>query len=153
MRITPAPYNLGVAASAGAAGNGDRVFDTTEFQQGDTVFVVVGYQMNPDVNDDLAFLWINPDPMTYGAAMAPSPDVTSNGADTSANDHGPVASFYLRNNGVEPDYTLVDDLRVATTWAEVTQLVVTVPEPSALALMAIGLLGIVRSPSGRRRAE
>ncbi|HVT29389.1 MAG TPA: PEP-CTERM sorting domain-containing protein [Lacipirellulaceae bacterium] len=140
-------YNLGVAASAGNAGNGDRVFDTTEFQQGDTVFVVVGYEMNPGTNDDRAFLWLNPDPSTYGAAIAPAPNVTSNGSDTVANDHGPVASFYLRNNSVEPDHTLVDDLRVATTWQEATSLTV-VPEPSAAALVSLALLGFV---SRRRR--
>jgi hypothetical protein len=132
-------YNLGVAASAGGAGTADRVFDTTEFVQGDTVFVVVGYQMNPDVNDDLAFLWINPDPLTYGAFVAPAPDLTSNGALTVANDHGPVASFYFRNNSVEPDFTLADDLRVATTWREVTNLNV-IPEPSSIVLACFGLV-------------
>ncbi len=135
-------YNLGVSATAGG-NTGDRTFDTTEFLQGDTVFVVVGYEMNPGTNDDRAFLWLNPNPSTYGALSAPSPDVTSNSADTSVDDHGPVASFYLRNNGVEPDFTLVDDLRAATTWAEVTQLAAPVPEPSALALAGFALLGLL----------
>lgn len=132
-------YNLGVAATTG---NADRVFDTTEFLQGDTVFVVVGYQMNPGADDDVAFLWLNPNPLTYGALIAPPPDVISNGAlsATPNADHGPVASFYLRNNGVEPDFTLVDDLRVATTWRQVTALV---PEPSAIALAGMGLLGLL----------
>jgi hypothetical protein len=133
-------YNLGVAASAGGAGNADRVFDTTEFAQGETVFAVVAYQMNPGTNDDDAFLWLNPDPSTYGATTAPTPTITSNGANTPANDHGPVASFYLRNNGVEPDFTLVDDLRVATSWAQVTQLV---PEPAAVVTAVIGLIGVL----------
>jgi PEP-CTERM motif len=137
----PSAYNLGVSATAGG-NTGDREFDTTEFLQGDTVFVVVAYQMNPDVNDDQAFLWLNPDPLTYGALVAPLPDVTSNGADTAANDHGPVSSFYLRNNGVEPDFTLVDDLRVAATWDEVTRLVI--PEPSAIALAGLALLGLLQ---------
>jgi hypothetical protein len=132
-------YNLGVAASAGGAGNADRVFDTTEFVQDETVFVVVAYQMNPDVNDDQAFLWLNPNPSTFGASSAPTPTLTSNGSLTAANDHGPVASFFLRNNGVEPDFTLVDDLRVATTWAQVTQLV---PEPAAALMGCIGLAGL-----------
>jgi hypothetical protein len=134
-------YNLGVSATAGG-NTGDRVFDTTEFVQGETVFVVVGYQMNPGTNDDLAFLWLNPNPLTYGALIAPPPDVTSNSADTTVDDHGPVASFYLRNNGAEPDFTLVDDLRVATTWDEVTRLIV--PEPSAIALAGIGLLVLLK---------
>jgi hypothetical protein len=132
-------YNLGVAASAGGAGNADRVFDTTELVQGQTVFIVVAYQMNAGANDDEAFLWINPSPSTYGAPTAPAPTIASNGANTPANDHGPVASFYLRNNGVEPDFTLVDDLRVATTWAQVTQLV---PEPAAVLMTIIGLVGL-----------
>jgi hypothetical protein len=102
---------------------------------------VVAYQMNPDTNDDQAFLWLNPSPLTYGALVAPLPDVISNGALTPAADHGPVASFYFRNNGVEPDFTLADDLRVATTWREVTHLRL-VPEPSAIALLGIGLLGV-----------
>ena len=134
-------YNLGVAASAGAAGNADRVFDTTEFVQGETVFVVVAYEMNPNANDDQAFLWLNPDPSTYGAITPPAPDVTSNGALTAANDHGPVASFFLRNNSVEPDFTLVDDLRVATSRGQVTRLVV--PEPAAVMTAVIGLGGFL----------
>jgi hypothetical protein len=134
-------YNLGVAATTG---NADRVFSTTEFLQGDTVFVVVGYQMNPGADDDVAFLWLNPNPLTYGLPVAPPPDVISNGAlsSTPASNHGPVSSFYLRNNGVEPDFTLVDDLRVATTWDEVTRLVV--PEPSAIALAGIALVGLLK---------
>ncbi len=134
-------YNLGIAASAGGAGNADRVFDTTELLQGDTVFVVVGYQMNPGDNDDQAFLWLNPDPLTYGALVAPTPNVTSDGALTTADDHGPVASFYLRNNSVEPSATLIDDQRVATTWREVTSRNV-IPEPSAIALACFGLVGL-----------
>jgi hypothetical protein len=134
-------YNLGVAASAGGAGNNDRVFDTTEFVQGQTVFVVVAYQMNPDANDDQAFLWINPDPSTYGDLTPPAPTITSNGSLTAAADHGPVASFFLRNNGVEPDFTLVDDLRVATNWSQVTRLVV--PEPASVLAAVIGLGVIV----------
>jgi hypothetical protein len=133
-------YNLGVSATAGT-NTDDREFDTTEFVQGETVFVVVAYQMNPGANDDQAFLWLNPNPLTYGALVAPLPDLTSNGADSSTNDHGPVASFYLRNNGVEPDFTLVDDLRVANTWDEVTRLVI--PEPTAIALAGMGLLGLL----------
>jgi hypothetical protein len=140
-------YNLGVAASAGGAGNADRVFDTTEFLQGQTVFVVVAYQMNPDTNDDQAFLWINPSPSTYGSMTPPTPTITSNGSLTAAVDHGPVASFFLRNNGVEPDVTLVDDLRVATTWAQVTYLV---PEPAAVLMAVVGIVGLTFSKRRRR---
>jgi hypothetical protein len=141
----PNAYNLGIAASAGGAGNDDRVFDTTELVQGQTVFVVAAYLMNPDPNDDQAFLWINPSPLTYGAAIAPAPNLTSNGASTVANDHGPVSSFYFRNNGVQPDGMQADDLRVATTWEEVTSL--EIPEPAGIASAIAAVLGLL----GRRR--
>jgi hypothetical protein len=134
-------YNLGIAVTTN---NNDRIFDATEFLQGDTVFVVVGYQMNPGADDDVASLWLNPSPLSYGALVAPAPNLTSDGAlsVTPAADHEPAASFYLRNNGVEPDFTLADDLRVATTWSEVTRLVA-IPEPSTMGMAVLGLAGLL----------
>ena len=47
-----------------------------------------------------------------------------------------IQAFFLRNNSVEPASTLVDNLRVGTTWADVTP----VPEPAAAVLGGVGLL-------------
>lgn len=136
-------YNLGVGVTET---NPDRIFDTTELVQGTTYFVVVGYDFGVGSDDDIARLWIDPLPSTYGAAP-PAAQATSFGAtDATAADRLTLASFYLRNNSVEPAQTLIDDLLVGNTWAEVTA----VPEPGAIGLAGIGMLGLL--PRWRRRA-
>ena len=147
-------YNLGVGVSTG---NNDRIFDTTELTEGQTLFVVVAHEINAGTDDDNAYLWINPSPTSYGAAAAPAATVTSsaaaqNGTGTNA-DISQLASFFLRNNSVEPNQILLDDLRVATTWAEATALVI--PEPTALAVSGFGALALLRrrARGGTRKAQ
>jgi hypothetical protein len=58
-----------------------------------------------------------------------------------------IQSFFLRNNSVEPASSVIDDLRVGTTWEDVTP---AVPEPSAGILGVIGVLGLVAIRRFRR---
>ena len=52
-----------------------------------------------------------------------------------------IQSFYLRNNSVEPATSVIDELRVGTTWEDVTPS--NVPEPSAAVFIGLGALGLV----------
>jgi len=137
-------YNLGVGSTIN---NADRIFDNnTHLTAGSTVFVVVAHTLNPGTDDDVAQLWINPDPSTFGTNNIPSPNATSSSAASSSvivPDSTQIASFFLRNNGVEPSTTQVDEVRVDNTWAGVTG---AVPEPGtgALALSVCALLAIRR---------
>jgi hypothetical protein len=53
-----------------------------------------------------------------------------------------IKSFFVRNNSVEPDALLIDELRVGETWEDVTP---AVPEPAtgilAIAALCCAMLG------------
>jgi hypothetical protein len=134
-------YNLGVAVSTA---NADRIFESTQRSAGQTLFVVGAYQFNAGADNDVSFLWVNPDASTYGAAAAPAPLVTSDAAVIAGTttESASLASFFLRNNSVEPQQIQIDDVRVDTTWAGITAL----PKPGA----AVALVALV-TVLGRRR--
>jgi len=135
-------YNLGVGATVT---NADRIFETTPRTAGQTLLVVGAYQFNEGADNDIAYLWINPDPGTFGAESAPGANVTSNAATVAGGtDNAQLASFFLRNNGVEPQQMQIDEVRVGASWAEVTA----VPEPAGL-LAAVGAIGLVVRRKGR----
>lgn len=125
-------YNLGVAATTA---NADRIFDTTELLAGQTVFVVASYEFVAGADNDVARLWINPDPALFAAGNPPAPDVVSDAAVNAgaSTDSAQLASFFLRNNSVEPARIQIDDLRIGTGPADV---VAAVPEPGSSGLLA-----------------
>jgi hypothetical protein len=133
-------YQLGTSKTATAA---DRQFYTGQsFSTGanaETVFVVLKYTFD-SVNGDSASLFINPMP----GAPEPAPQITHTGGANLTLNMG-IRSFFVRNNSVEPDVMLVDELRVGTTWADVTP---AIPEP---ATGTITLLGVCLSLLCRRR--
>jgi hypothetical protein len=138
--VTGAPgvYNLGVGVSVA---NPDRTFENTQRLAGDTLLVVGAYEFRPGTDDDVAYLWINPDAGTFGAATPPAATITSDGAasvGTASDTAGPLLSFFFRNNSVEPQTIQIDELRVGTSWADVT----TLPEP-AVGLAALGLISLL----------
>jgi hypothetical protein len=118
----PGKFNLGIRNdNFGADRNSPIVWDTTDFAPGPdsgVVFVVAAYAFNSATNtDDVASLWINPDPATFGAPGPPPPTVTSTGADISQLQ---MQSFFLRQNDGAPQTMIVDELRIGTTWGDVT---------------------------------
>ncbi len=133
-------YQLGTSKTATAA---DRQFYTGQsFSTGsnaETVFVVLKYTLD-SVNGDSASLFINPAP----GAPEPAPQITHTGGTNLTLNMG-IRSFFVRNNSVEPDVMLVDELRIGTTWADVTP---AIPEP---ATGTITLLGVCLSLLCRRR--
>jgi hypothetical protein len=142
-------YNLGVGVTVN---NADRKFEETERLAGQTLLVVGAYQFNAGSNDDdIAYLWINPDPGTFGAEAAPAATMISSGADSAgvSTDNAQLASFFLRNNSVEPQQMQIDEVRVGASWAEVTA----VPEPMGVAAVAtfVMYLGARRGRGSRGR--
>jgi hypothetical protein len=100
---------------------------------GETLFVVLSYEAVPGLQNDIARMWINPDPSTFRDPLfdptVTLPDVIDNTTGTGT-DIG-IASILLRQSPA-PNATL-DELRVGTTWAAVT-----IPEPATLGLVVIG---------------
>jgi hypothetical protein len=124
-------YQLGTSKTATAA---DRQFYTGQaFSTGasaETVFVVLKYTFD-SVNGDSASLFINPIP----GAPEPAPQITHTGGTNLTLNTG-IRSFFVRNNSVEPDVLLIDELRIGTTWADVTP---AIPEPATAVLTLFGL--------------
>jgi hypothetical protein len=103
---------LGVFKPAGPV-----VYATNLITPGQTFFVVLREQIIPGITNDIDDLWINPAPATFGVSEASVPPVsvtTSNGTEDQSST-GP-GRFYI-GSGFSAN---LDELRIATTWAEVT---------------------------------
>jgi autotransporter-associated beta strand protein len=84
--------------------------------------VVASYQLvDGGTANDVGRMWINPDPSTFGAAVAPATPLTTT-IDLSTNaSNNNVASFIFRgDNALVPAGIQMDEVRVDTTWAQVT---------------------------------
>ena len=133
---------------------------TQNYAVGDTLFVVGSYtqvnggnNINGGGNDGPIKLWINPDSSTFGggseAIVGQSQtllSLTSNAGDLSGSGNRDIESFAVRQASGSWASVVIDELRVGTTWADVTP---TIPEPStaALALLAGAVIAIRRSYS------
>ena len=129
VRIDPSDdtmYDIGIfnnhAATAGAASW------SSGLTVGDTLFLAGSYTFNTgSSSDDVSSLWINPAPNTFGATSPPTPTLSDT---TGGSDLADIGSIILRQSTAP--YLTVDEIRVGTTWTDVT-----VPEPAT-----IGILGI-----------
>ena len=141
-------YNLGVRASTTAA---STTYFSGDLTPGQTYLVVVEYASGaPAGTGGINSLWINPSSATFGAGSAPAADGSTAGtySATASNDHSD--SLIIGAGiaaGADPNQTLIDEIRVGTTWADVTA----VPEPSTLVLAGFGVLGLVSWYRARRR--
>ncbi|MBI3849199.1 MAG: hypothetical protein HY298_02750 [Verrucomicrobia bacterium] len=114
---TPNGYNLGVAKTSGVGG--DVEWDTNVYLVGETNFVVCRYATPGQ--GDVSYLWINPDPSTYGVADAnrPAPTLTATaGTDALTG----VGQFLLHQVSASegPGGIVVDQIRVEGIWPSVT---------------------------------
>lgn len=125
-------FQLGTGVTAVSPGS--RVFDgNNTYGPGTNLFLVLSYTFNGGASDDVARLYVNPIPGSLEGANTPVVNATGV-ADVSNNQ---IQALFLRNNSVEPASTLIDDLRVGTTWQDVTP----VPEPAVASLIGLALLG------------
>lgn len=135
-RIDPtdsSKYDLGIFNVTATAGSTSW---SPALTVGSTHFIVAGYTFNTgSTTDDVASLWIDPDPSTFETSTPPTPTVTGTGGDVAA----PGISSILLRQSPAPFLTL-DELRIGTDWGDVT-----VPEPCTAAslLIACTLVGIM----------
>ena len=113
-RIDDVSFNLGIEVRTAAGAT--TTYGTTAYVTGQPYFVVVGYTLGDSTiaSDDTVNLWVNP---TIGAAQ-PAATVTDShlGTDLSA-----ISTFLLRQDSTTETPSLsVDELRIGTTWAQVT---------------------------------
>ncbi len=105
---------MGIFKAGGTVTN----FAAASITAGQTVFVVIRQQIISGAANDIDDLWVNPAPGTFGAIEASVPAVsatTSNGTeDPSATGPG---RFWIGGAGIDAN---LDELRIASTWAEAT---------------------------------
>ncbi len=109
-------YQIGLDKSSGSVAS--FVFSTNIFTTSDTIFIVASYTFNSGTTtDDVALMWVNPSPSTFGLANPPPAGLTN----SAGTDISPIASFvFFNRNAAEPAVIYADELRVGTSWASVT---------------------------------
>lgn len=128
-------YELGTGVTAATA---NRRWFATDFDADDVLLLVLSYTNNNNA-DDVARMWINPDPDLDEASNAAALAIEHiEGTNEIVGNQ--IASFFFRNNGVEPDVIQIDELRIATNWNDV----MAIPEPTGLALLSLGGLALAK---------
>jgi hypothetical protein len=140
IRATTGGFNIGLSKASSTGSDfqwGSQVFTTS-----DTIFIAGAYDFGTlSVNsDDSSRLWINPNSSDFAAGSAPAATLTaSTGADVITS--GSLQSFllYERGNTLFPNQMTLDELRIGTSWSDVTP----IPEPATAALFGLSLLPII----------
>jgi hypothetical protein len=125
-------YELSIVRNRPISVVGDIPSWSAPLTVGDTIFIVASIEIVAGAGNDVARLWINPDPTTFNDPLPPPATITD--ASGGGTDIG-IASFLLRQ-GPAPQAT-VDEIRIGTDWKSV----VTIPEPATWGLMLISCGG------------
>ena len=106
--------------------------DSPSFAIDEVAFVVIEYDFNAGGSQDVMRMWVNPTPGDLSLAGTPSmvTPVPSNDIGGTLN----IESFYLRNDTNLPGDVIIDEIRLGTSFADVS----VVPEPAAAGLIALG---------------
>ena len=91
-------------------------YATTNLNAGETFFVVVQHHIIPGAANDSYAFWVNPPPSSFGvdeASLPPEAAAISEGTEASGSGPG----RFVVAAGLNAEF---DELRIATTWAEVT---------------------------------
>jgi hypothetical protein len=129
---TAGKFNIGISTRSS---NAPTSWLATDYTPGTPCFIVFSYDFVSGTVNDVCRLWVN---TTSFGGTEPTPDVTSgvpvlpNGADLTS-----AARFLLRqDNATNTPFIEFDELRVGTTWAQVTPSSAVAPALSATALTA-----------------
>ncbi len=142
-------YQVGIGAntSAGSA----ATFLTNLYTTNSTNFVVCSYTFvtGNGGSNNIAQMWLNPDPSTFGTALPPGTDAANydNGGYASNNNNSggvgsgaltnEVMSFYWRQGNSAIPLVYAADLRIADCWGCVAPPAVNpAPQPAALSIAA-----------------
>lgn len=149
---------------AGSVGQLGQTMGTPVANLPDTFFMVLKYTFADQIsnNNDRVSMYVNPAASTFGDNTQENGTVTSNAATSSLYaalgglgsatiDADAIRGFILNSHRQNTDESIsvtFDELRIGTTWADVTPVV---PEPASLLLGAIGGLAIGAGRLSKRR--
>ena len=128
LSSTAGRYNVGVSTRSNSA----VTWLATDLVPGTPCFIVVAYDINAGAGDDVARIWLNT--AAIGAAEPAADAAAVPGTDLAS-----VARVFLRqDNPTNTPFIEFDELRVGTTWVQVTPSGAASPTLSATALTAFG---------------
>lgn len=113
-------FNIGLSKASGTAS--DYVWAANVFNTNESIFLVGSYTFGTNsTSDDISMLWINPDPVDFGASNPSSPATltATSGPDVTANQIASLV-FFQRTGGAQPAVSIADELRMGRLWPEVT---------------------------------
>jgi hypothetical protein len=128
-------YNLGIIRQRAPAGTGADVNWTGPMTPGETLFLVASTEQVPGPQNDISRLWINPDPSFYGEPVPPPATLTDNTTGVGTD----IGAFSIILRQSPAPFLTLDELRVGTTWGDVTPL----PEPGTFGLLMLGAIGLL----------
>lgn len=134
-------FNLGIVGKATNA-TVNTAFDSTQLSLNSVNLIVISHTFVAGSNNDITSLYINP---TSFGGSAPTPTLT---LVNSASDAASISAFYLFQAASATPFVQFDELRIGTTWADVTPLAV--PEPGTWTLL-IGGFGLAMFLAKARR--
>jgi hypothetical protein len=102
-----AKFQLGLRASSS---NATVVWDATEYDPGQTLYIVIGYTINAGTGDDVSSLWVNP-------AFSPT-EPAANATQVCALDLADAGKFGLRQGSTTPN-AKIDGIRISDLWSDV----------------------------------
>lgn len=107
------------------------VMDTTHLAAGSTHLLVLSYQIISGTLNDVASFWLDPSSSTFGSGTAPTALLTLTGSST---DTTSLNTVEIKNGSIVPTPTYIDEIRVGTSWADVTP----IPEPATVGMLGVG---------------
>lgn len=122
-------FRVGIAKNASTGGINSTAYSTNVFSTNDIVFIVCKYLFvandSSSTSNDVVQLWVNPPSTTFGAGSDPAGAITANNLNladiTVAIDRLNFRMFTGAGGNNDPDGPIIfDELRVGTTWADVT---------------------------------
>ena len=114
-----------------------------------TYFVVASYTRGASRTSGTVDLWINPDSATFGTGTSPDPTLSM--ATYQDDEIFDTLSIGSAGSGQYPPDWQIDELRIATTWAEVAPAgLASIPEPASM-MALLGLSTFVLAAIKRRR--
>jgi hypothetical protein len=128
-------YNLGIIRQRSPAGTGADVNWSGPMTPGETLFLVASIEQQVGAQNDIARLWINPDPNTFDDPVPPPPTLIDNTTGIGTD----IGAFSVILRQSPAPFLTIDELRVATTWYDAT-----IPEPTTLALLIFSAAGSAR---------